>query len=287
MESQYLMQQKTKNVTRTWTLMGLVGIAVIALGWLLSGYLGDARYLNYFVIFAILQNIIAYWFSDKIALATSGAKLATESEYPTLWSAVRAVQQKTGTKMPRVYVIEDDAPNAFATGRNEDNAAIAATTGILSVLSPEELEGVIAHEFGHIQNKDILVNTIVVVLVGFLSLLAQMFVRTQFRSDENRGGSIVLGLVGALVAPLVGTLIQLAISRKREFLADATGAITTGHPEALARALEKINQYNKPLLHVNQATAHMFIANPFGNVKSLFMTHPPVEERVKALLNKN
>ena len=267
--------------------MGLVGIAVIALGWLLSGYLGDARYLNYFVIFAILQNIIAYWFSDKIALATSGAKLATESEYPTLWSAVRAVQQKTGTKMPRVYVIEDDAPNAFATGRNEDNAAIAATTGILSVLSPEELEGVIAHEFGHIQNKDILVNTIVVVLVGFLSLLAQMFVRTQFRSDENRGGSIVLGLVGALIAPLVGTLIQLAISRKREFLADATGAITTGHPEALARALEKINQYNKPLLHVNQATAHMFIANPFGKVRSLFMTHPPVEDRVKALLNKN
>jgi heat shock protein HtpX len=287
MKSQYLVQQKMKNVTRTWTLMGLVGIAVIALGWLLSGYLGDGRYLNYFVIFAILQNIVAYWFSDKIALATSGAKFATESEYPMLWKVVRSVQQKTGIKMPRVYVIQDDAPNAFATGRNESNAAIAATTGILSILSEDELEGVIAHEFGHIQNKDILVNTIVVVLVGFLSLLAQMFVRTQFRNDENRGGSLVLGLVGALVAPLVGTLIQLAISRKREFLADATGAITTGHPESLARALEKINHYNKPLLHVNQATAHMFIANPFGNVKSLFMTHPPVEERVKALLNKN
>lgn len=286
MESQYLMQQKMKNVTRTWTLMGLVGVAIIALGWLLSGYLGDSRYLNYFVIFAIFQNIIAYWFSDKIALATSGAKLATESEYPMLWKVVRSVQQKTGIKMPRVYVIQDDAPNAFATGRNEDNAAIAATTGILSILSEDELEGVIAHEFGHIQNKDIFVNTIVVVLVGFLSLFAQMFVRTQFRSDENRGGSLVLGLIGALVAPLVGTLIQLAISRKREFLADATGAITTGHPESLARALEKISQYNKPLLHVNQATAHMFIANPFGNVKSLFMTHPPVEERVKALLNK-
>ncbi len=287
MESQYLVQQKKKNVTRTWTLMGVVGIAVIALGWLLSGYLGDGRYLNYFVVFAILQNIVAYWFSDKIALATSGAKLATESEYPMLWKVVRSVQQKTGIKMPRVYVIQDDAPNAFATGRNEDNAAIAATTGILSILSEDELEGVIAHEFGHIQNKDILVNTIVVVLVGFLSLLAQMFVRTQFRNDENRGGSLVLGIVGALVAPLVGTLIQLAISRKREFLADSTGAITTGHPESLARALEKINQYNKPLLQVNQATAHMFIANPFGNVKSLFMTHPPVEERVKALLNKN
>lgn len=287
MESQYLVQQKKKNVTRTWTLMGVVGIAVIALGWLLSGYLGDGRYLNYFVVFAILQNIVAYWFSDKIALATSGAKLATESEYPMLWKVVRSVQQKTGIKMPRVYVIQDDAPNAFATGRNEDNAAIAATTGILSILSEDELEGVIAHEFGHIQNKDILVNTIVVVLVGFLSLLAQMFVRTQFRNDENRGGSLVLGIVGALVAPLVGMLIQLAISRKREFLADATGAITTGHPESLARALEKINQYNKPLLQVNQATAHMFIANPFGNVKSLFMTHPSVEERVKALLNKN
>lgn len=287
MESQYLVQQKMKNVTRTWTLMGLVGIAIIALGWLLSGYLGDGRYLNYFVIFAILQNIVAYWFSDKIALATSGAKLATETEYPKLFNAVHAVQQKTGIKMPRVYVIQDDAPNAFATGRNESNAAIAATTGILSILSEDELEGVIAHEFGHIQNKDILVNTIVVVLVGFLSLLAQMFMRTQFRSDENRSGSLLLGLVGALVAPLVGTLIQLAISRKREFLADATGAITTGHPESLARALEKINQYNKPLLHVNQATAHMFIANPFGNVKSLFMTHPPVEERVKALLDKN
>lgn len=279
-----LLEQKNKNIRRTWTLMGIVGIAIIALGWLVSGYLGDGRYLNYFVIFAIMQNLVAYWFSDKIALASSGAVEVTETQQPVLWRVVRRVADKTGVALPRVYIINDAAPNAFATGRNEHHAAIAATTGILEILSEEELEGVIAHEFGHIQNRDILVNTIVVVLVGFLSLLAQMFMRSN-RGDDSRGSSI-LGIIGMFVAPLVGTLIQMAISRKREFLADATGALTTGHPENLASALGKINEYSQPMRRANKATAHMFIANPFGSMGSLFMTHPPIEERIKILLGK-
>lgn len=279
-----LLEQKNKNIRRTWTLMGVVGIAIIALGWFVSGYLGDGRYLNYFVIFAIMQNLIAYWFSDKIALASSGAVEVTETQQPVLWRVVRRVADKTGIALPRVYIINDTAPNAFATGRNEHHAAIAATTGILEILSEEELEGVIAHEFGHIQNRDILVNTIVVVLVGFLSLLTQIFLRS---SRENNSQSIgIMGIVGMFITPLVGSLIQMAISRKREFLADATGALTTGHPENLANALGKISQYSQPMVRANKATAHMFIANPFGSMGSLFMTHPPVEERIKALLGK-
>lgn len=266
--------------------MLVVGLGIIALGWFLGGVFNNSNIATGFFLFSIVQSLVAFWFSDKIAIATSGAVPADEQEHAMLFRVVRKVKDMTGLPMPKVYVIDDPAPNAFATGRNENNAAVAATTGILRLLTEEELEGVIAHEFGHIQNRDILVNTIVVVLVGFLSLLARMVAFGGGSSDDNRGGNAALGIVGMLVAPLVGMLIQLAISRKREFLADATGALTTHHPEHLARALEKISSASRPMINANQATAHLFIANPFGNLGSLFMTHPPVEERVKALLGK-
>lgn len=278
--------QKSKNIRRTWTLMLVVGILIVALGWLLAQKTGNPNMIVGFGIIGIIFNLFSFWFSDKIALSMNGAKPASETEYPKLHELINRIVTKTGMPKPRVYVIKDSAPNAFATGRNKDHAAVAVTTGILSLLSDEELEGVLCHEFAHIQNRDILINTIVVVLVGFLSILAQMLVFSRTDDREGGNGFMFLGLIAALLSPIVGQLIQLAISRKREFLADATGAMTHGHPEPLARALEKISTNSRPLVHRNTATAHMFIANPFGRAGALFMTHPPVQERVNALLGK-
>ncbi len=278
--------QQSKNIRRTWTLIGFVGFLIIGLGWLFSYKTGNPSMVTYFAVGAIVLNLISYWFSDKIALSMNGAKEANPTDFPKLHEIVERVAQKTGLPKPRVYVIQDSAPNAFATGRNKENAAIACTTGILALLSDEELEGVLCHEFAHIQNRDILINTIVVVLVGLLSIIAQMFMFSgQSRDRDNNSGLLVmLGFLFAFLSPIIGQLIQLAISRKREFLADATGALTHGHPEHLARALEKISGSAQPMVHANTATAHMFIANPFGNIGALFATHPPVKERVRALL---
>lgn len=278
--------QKSKNIRRTWSLMTIVALLIIGLGWLLAQKTGNPNMIGGFAVIGIVFNLVSFWFSDKIALSMNGAKQAGEIEYPRLHAMVDRIVSKTGMPKPRVYIIKDPAPNAFATGRNKDHAAIAVTTGILDLLSDEELEGVLCHEFAHIQNRDILINTVVVVLIGFLSILAQMFMFS--RSDNREGGSnlMFLGFLFALITPLVGSLIQLAISRKREFLADATGAITHGHPEPLATALQKIATYARPMIRNNPATAHMFIANPLGKVGSLFMTHPPVEARVNALLGR-
>jgi heat shock protein HtpX len=197
--------------------------------------------------------------------------------------------------MPRVYIIDDPAPNAFATGRNKEHAVVGVTTGILGILNKTELEGVIAHELSHIGNKDILLSTVVVVLAGFVSIAADFFLRgMMFRGrDENKGGGVfvIVGIALSILAPIFATLIQLAISRKREFLADASGALLTRYPEGLASALQKISQYSRPMIHANTATAHLFISNPFGGglgkkVSKLFSTHPPTEERVHALLGR-
>lgn len=265
--------------------MTIVGLLIIGLGWLLAQKTGNPNMIGMFAIGAIIMNLVSFWFSDKIALAMNGAKVASVTDYPKLHEIVDRIVAKTHMPKPRVYVIHDSAPNAFATGRNKNNAAIACTTGILTLLTDDELEGVLCHEFAHIQNKDILINTIVVVLVGFLSILAQTFMYS--RQSNNREGSntfMILGFIFAILSPLIGQLIQLAISRKREFLADATGALTHGHPQHLASALQKISSHAQPMIHKNTATAHMFIANPFGKVGALFATHPPVKERVKALL---
>ncbi len=279
--------QKSKNIRRTWSLMTIVALLIIGLGWLLAQKTGNPNMVAGFAVIGIVFNLISFWFSDKIALSMNGAKPASPTEYPHLHEMIDRIALKTNMPKPKVYVIQDGAPNAFATGRNKDHAAVAVTTGILSLLSDEELEGVLCHEFAHIQNRDILINTIVVVLVGFLSIIAQMFIFSR-QSDDREGGNglMFLGFFFALITPLIGSLIQLAISRKREFLADATGALTHGHPESLARALEKISGAARPMIHKNTATAHMFISNPFGRVGALFATHPPVKERVDALLGK-
>lgn len=242
------------------------------------------------------MNIFAYWNSAKIALRVSGAKPADEKEYMELHRIVENLAITAGLPKPKVYIINDPAPNAFATGRNKEHAAVAFTTGILAILDKSELEGVAAHELSHIGNRDILVSTIAVVLAGFISLLADVFLRSHLfgggRDSDSKAGNIlmIVGIALAILAPIFATLVQLSISRKREFLADASGALLTRYPEGLASALQKISSYSRPMAHAHKATAHLFIANPFGGVgkkaTSLFSTHPPVEARVQALLNK-
>ncbi len=292
-----LYTHQSQNIWKTWVLMTLFFVVVIAVGWALS-YLYNAPELLFFaVVVSIVMNIASYWYSDKIALAISRARPASREEFFDLYTVTENLAITAGLPMPRVYVINDPAPNAFATGRNPEHAAIAVTTGLLERLSRIELEGVIAHEMSHIGNRDILLGTVVVVLVGLLSLISDFFIRTSFwRSggDRDRGGAGgVIALIGVLLivlSPITASLIRLAISRKREFLADASGALLTRYPEGLASALEKISAYDGKLTSATHATAHLFIANPFGGEKTkasfitkLFMTHPPVEERVSAL----
>ncbi|OGD68705.1 zinc metalloprotease HtpX [Candidatus Campbellbacteria bacterium RIFCSPLOWO2_02_FULL_35_11] len=288
-----LYTQQDSNVRKTWFLMTLFLVFIIGLGWFFSYSFNDPIILYFAIIFSILMNITSYWYSDKIALKMSGAVPADEKQFSDLHNIVENLSITAGLPKPKVYIINDLSPNAFATGRNAKNSAVAVTTGLLGILDRSELEGVIAHELSHIGNKDILISTIVVVLVGFVALLSDMFLRMSLHggkgSDSNNKGRAIILLIGvilAILAPIATTLIQLAISRKREFLADASGALLTRYPEGLASALQKISANPNQLQKVSKATAHMFIANPFKgkNVSNLFMTHPPVEDRVKALL---
>lgn len=291
-----LYTQQDKNVRRTWLLMSTFLVLIVAIGFVFAQIYGNPNILYGFFVFSILMNIFAYWNSAKIALRVSGAIPADETQYRELHNIVENLSITAGLPKPKVYIINDSAPNAFATGRNKEHAAVAFTTGILQILNKTELEGVAAHELSHVGNKDILVGTIAVVLAGFISLIANIFLHSNMfgrgsrDNDSKAGGILVLvGIVLAILAPIFATLVQLAISRKREFLADASGALLTRYPEGLASALQKISQYSAPMKNANQATAHLFIANPFGNVRKigkLFMTHPPVEERVKVLLGK-
>lgn len=244
------------------------------------------------------MNVVSYWFSDKIVLRMSDAKPATREEFPEYFEIVSRLSSKAGLPLPAMYVMRDSAPNAFATGRDKHHAAVAVTTGLLTLLSKEELEGVIAHELAHIDNKDMLLATVVAVLVGSISIAADFALRNMFfgsRDSDNRGGGVgaIIGIVLLILLPIVGIIIQLAISRKREFMADASGALLAGKPEGLATALQKISSHKQPLLKSHVATAHLFISNPLKEKDNhgvgfakLFMTHPPVTERVNALLNR-
>ena len=276
-------------------MFSLFFVIIIGLGWFLSYYFNDQLILFWAVGISIFMSLLSYWYSDKIVLAISGAKPLAHDENPDLYHIVENLCITAGLPLPKIYIINDPAPNAFATGRNAKNAVVAVTTGILQVLDRTELEGVIAHELSHIGNRDILIQTIVVVLVGAISLIANMFMRGRFlggrrKSSNGEGGQIgailmIVGLVFMILSPIIAKLIQLAISRKREYLADASGALLTRYPEGLAGALEKISRSPLQLRTVNSATAHLYITNPFKGKKliNLFSTHPPIEERIKRL----
>jgi heat shock protein HtpX len=257
---------------------------------LLVGYLlGGSTGMTIAFIFALIMNFGTYWFSDKIILAMYRAKEVTRETAPKFYNMVEELSKNANLPMPRVYIINDATPNAFATGRNPQNAAVAATTGILQGLNNEELAGVMAHELAHVKNRDILTGTIAATLVGTITYIAQMagwaMMFGRGHDDEDGGG--IGSLLMLILAPIAATLIQLAISRSREYAADQGGSAISKNPLALASALRKISRANqiKPLNHVNPASAHMFIVNPLsgGGIAKLFSTHPPVEERIKRL----
>jgi heat shock protein HtpX len=301
-----------KNIRESWILISVFLVIITLLGWVFSVGYNNPQILYFAVGFSVLSSFISYYFSDSITLALSQAKEVDRQSNPDLYRLVENLTIAAGLPMPKIYIIEDTAPNAFATGRDPKHAVVCFTTGILQKLEKAELEGVIAHELSHIGNYDIRVMTLVVVLVGTITLLADWMLRARLfggkNSDNRNGGQLqavllVVGLVLAILSPIIATLIKLAVSRKREFLADASGALLTRYPEGLARALEKISSDREPLEAANKATAHLYIVNPFhedskmgagearqggqGWFASLFNTHPPIEERVARLRSMN
>ncbi len=290
-----LYTHQDENVAKTWILMaGFFGV-VMLFGWAVSWYFNSPGILLFAVLFSMGMNIFAYWNSDKVVVAMAGAKPADERQYADLHNLVENLAITAGLPKPKIYIIDDPAPNAFATGRDKDHAVVAVTTGLLGMMERTELEGVLAHELSHIGNRDMLLSTVAVVLVGLITLASDFFLRGMMfggNGDRDNKNPVLAIIAVALVvlAPVIATLMQLAISRKREFLADASGALLTRYPEGLANALRKIGAYSAPMRRANNATAHLYISNPFGarkalkGISKLFLTHPPVEERITALL---
>lgn len=290
---------KESNIRKTLLLFTLFLVFVIGVGWFFSWFYNSSAILYIAVIFSILMNIFAYWYSDKIVLRLAKAIPIKKENASELYNIVENLSITVGIPMPKIYLVDDDQPNAFATGRDPKHAVIVVTEGLLKKLDRSELEGVISHELSHIINRDILLSTIIVVLVGFISILSDLFFRSILwgglrKRDNEESGTIqiifiLIALVLAILAPIVAGIIQLAISRKREFLADATGALITRYPEGLARALEKISQYPYSLKRANNTTAHLWFSDPFRKNKKtfwlhrLFMTHPPIDERIRKL----
>jgi heat shock protein HtpX len=290
-----LYNQADKNVRLTWVYITGFLVFVIGIGYIFAGAMNNSLILYIAVIFSVIMSFSSYWWSDKIVLAMSKAKEINHDSNRELFHIVENLCITAGLPIPKIYIIEDSAPNAFATGRDPEHGVICLTTGIIQKLEKTELEGVIAHELSHIGNRDILLSTVVVVLVGFVALMADWFRNWTFfggrsRNNDEEGNQlqfilIIIAIVLSILAPIAAVLMQLAISRKREFLADADGALLTRYPEGLAKALEKISADPAPLAEANRATANLFIVNPFKGKKisKLFMTHPPIEDRVKAL----
>lgn len=290
-----LYTEAERNMRLTWVYITGFLIFVIGVGYIFAGAMHSSGILYAAVIFSIGMSFGSYWWSDKIVLAMSSAKEVTHEEGRELYHLVENLCITAGLPVPKIYIIEDSAPNAFATGRDPEHGVICVTTGILQKLEKAELEGVLAHELSHIGNRDILLSTVVVVLVGFIALAADWFRSWTFwgggkRSNERESGGLdmiimIAAIVLSILAPIAAMLMQLAISRKREFLADADGALLTRYPEGLARALEKLSADQDPLEAANRATAHLYIVNPFKGkkVSNLFSTHPPMEERIAKL----
>jgi len=293
---------KSENVRKTYVLFLFFLTLVISAGWAFSRLYGTSSILVVAVMLSSILSIVSYWYSDRIVLMMAHAIPVEEKDYTELFHIVENLSITAGLPMPKLYLIEEEAPNAFATGRNPEHAVVAVTRGLLGRLNKAELEGVIAHELSHIGNRDMAIATMVVILVGFLSLLSDMFMRSMwFRAfsggddDDRQSGEplFILGIAFAILAPLAATLMQLAISRKREFLADASGALLTRYPEGLASALQKISSNSIPLTVANTTTAHLWVSDPYENkdeaktpwIHKMFMTHPPVEERIAVLKN--
>ena len=290
--------KKYANIFKTGMIMVVFAVVIIGLGLYASQTFGSPVFLYGAIGMSLIMNIVSYYFSDKMAIAQSGARPVSREEAPVFYEIMESLTRKEGVPMPRLYLVEDSAPNAFATGRSPSHAVIAVTSGLLRVMNRDELEGVLAHELAHVTNRDILVSSVAIVFVGIISVLVDVLMRaslfSQSQSGEGNGGSGLVGgalyLVGSLIAPFAAQLLFLAISRKRESLADLTGSETTGHPHALASALEKIAAHTRmPLSTASNTTAHLYISNPFGPdprgqwVQRLFMSHPPIEERIATL----
>jgi heat shock protein HtpX len=281
------------NKRNTVLIMVVFLLLITGLGWIFSVVYGSTGIFWGALVGGAVYALIQYFAAAKIALAMNGAKEITKQDNPRLYRTVENLTITTGMPMPRVYIIDDPAPNAFATGRDPQHAYVAATTGLLEIMDDNELEGVMAHELGHVQNYDIRVMMIVFGLVSAIGLIADMFLRMMwFSSDDDNPPHpifLVLGIAAAIIAPFVAMLVQMAISRQREYLADATGAQTTRYPDGLASALEKLKQYGTTLKRQNSSTAHLFFANPLkGNViATLFSTHPPLEARIERLRGLN
>lgn len=280
------------NGLKTVFLLGVLTGLILLVG----GAIGGKNGLILGLVFAGGMNFFSYWFSDKIVLAIYRAKPVEQAEAPGLYAVVERLAARAQIPMPKLYVIQEDSPNAFATGRNPNHAAVACTTGILKLMSDEELEGILAHELSHVRNRDILISSIAATLAGAIGVLAHMarwgamFGGYGGRDDRNGGGGIFALLATAIFAPIAAMLIQLAISRSREFQADASGAELAGSPYGLARALEKLGKYSKQIpMDANPATAHLFIVAPFSGASfaKLFSTHPPLEERIRRLLGQH
>lgn len=294
MEQTSVYNQIESNKQRTYVIMTLFTVLVVGVVWVFSQALGWGLESIWIAVgFTLLMNLFSYYFSDSLVLGLSKAKQIKKEDHPTLFRTVENLCIASGMTMPKVYIIEDSAPNAFATGRDPKHASVAITRGLLDKLNKLELEGVIGHELSHIRNYDTRLMIIVSVLVGLVALLADWFLRAswyQSRSEENRRGSgiyIILAIILSILAPLIAQAIRAAVSRRREFLADASSALLTRYPDGLADALLKISQDKEPLEVANRATAHLYIVNPLKDytnwLNKLFSTHPPIEERVKIL----
>ena len=291
-----LWTHKDSNIRKTWLLMTIFFIVVISVGWVFSRAFGNPSILVFAVLLSTGMSIASYWWSDKIVIRSTGARLLPDAEAPDLHNIIENLAITAGLPKPKVYIVNTAQPNAFATGRDPEHAIVAVTTGLLERMNRSELEGVLAHEMSHVGNRDMLVSTVVVVLVGVIQLLSDIFLRHMWwgGGDRDKGQAqaifMLAGIVLALLAPFAAVLIQLAVSRKREYLADASGALLTRYPEGLASALEKLAADNTQMRQANHATAHLWLDDPYQGKKNtvswfakLFMTHPPIEERIRVL----
>ena len=295
---------KDSNIRKTWFLITIFLVLISTVGWVFSRIYGNPGILVFAVAFSTITSVASYWFSDKVVIATTGAKFLLKEAAPDLHNIVENLAITAGLPKPRIYIIDSIQPNAFATGRNPEKAIVAVTSGILNIMDRTELEGVLAHEMSHIGNRDMLVSTVVVVLVGVIQLLSDIFLRSmrwgRMSGDNDRGGGqiqlifLVLGIALAILAPFIAIIIQLAVSRKREYLADASGVLLTRYPEGLANALEKLAADNTPMRQASHATAHLWLDDPYQGKKKtvhwfakLFIPHPPIEDRIKILRRMN